>query len=97
MPSIIKEKKIQAFVKDMVEYVSKQIIEDATQSKKMCEVVISDVVRFAFSKYPNVHIGPRDGSLEPYVSALLYYLKERFPNCAFTQDPAKKYVFVDWT
>lgn len=24
-------------------------------------------------------------------------LKERFPDCTFTQDPQKKYLFVDWS
>ena len=97
MPAIIKEKKTQAFIKNMVEYVSNHIIEHAGRSEKMCEVVVSQVVQISSRKHADVYVGPRDGSPEPYVNAMLYYLKERFPNCAFTQDPAKKYLFVDWT
>ena len=96
MPDIIKTQQKQAFINKMVEHVSMQIIHTATQTKTNCEIVCGELEHVGQSRGPQVYMGVRDGSFEPYINAVVNDLKLRFPECIFSQDPAKKYLFVAW-
>jgi hypothetical protein len=93
MPAIIQAQQKQAFINKMVEHVSLEIINTAYCSKTNCEftwtILIHNIQRHGTQVY-------KGGSFEPYSNAVIDDLKLRFPDCRFSQDPAKKYLFVDW-
>jgi hypothetical protein len=46
----------------------------------------------------DIYLFPRIHCTQQYLDdVILKRLKERFPDCTFTQDWAKKYLFVDWS
>jgi len=96
MPDIIKTQQKQAFINRMVEHASLEIINTAYGSKTNCEIVCSELQRVCQRRDPHVYMAVRDGSFEPYINAVVDDLKLRFPECIFSQDPAKKYLFVAW-
>jgi len=112
MPAIIQAQQKQAFINKMVEHVSTEIINTATQSKNncefMCHQLVHDIQRRGSQLFHDIQrlggvqqlfhdIQRLGGSFEPYINAVIDDLKLRFPDCRFTQDPAKKYLFVDWS
>jgi hypothetical protein len=96
MPAIIQAQQKQAFINKMVEHVSNEIIITATSSKNNCEFICHQLVHDMQRRGPQVYMGVRDGPFEPYINAVVNDLKLRFPECIFSQDPAKKYLFVAW-
>ena len=97
MPDIIKTQQKQAFINRMVEHASLEIINTAYCSKINCEFTWHMLMSNSQKRDPHVYMPVRDGSFEPYSNAVIDDLKLRFPDCRFTQDPAKKYLFVDWS
>lgn len=97
MAAIVQAQQKQAFINKMIEHISNEIIITATSSKNNCEFVCHQLVHDMQNRGPQVHIDVRDGSFQPYINAVIDDLKLRFPDCRFTQDPAKKYLFVDWS
>jgi hypothetical protein len=97
MSAIINAQHKQAFINKMVEHVSLEIIHNATQLKTNCEFTWQLLMQNGQSRGPQVYMAVRDGSFEPYINAVIEDLNCRFPDCRFTQDPAKKYLFVDWS
>jgi hypothetical protein len=96
MPAIIQAQQKQAFINKMVEHVSLEIINTAYCSKTNCEFTWQLLMSNGQKGSPEVYMAVRDGSFEPYINAVIDDLKLRFPDCRFSQDPAKKYLFVDW-
>jgi hypothetical protein len=93
MPAIIQAQQTQALINKMVEHISLEIINTAYCSKTNCEFTWQQLIRTIQHRGPQVYMG---GSFEPYSNAVIDDLKLRFPDCRFSQDPAKKYLFVDW-
>ena len=92
MPSIIQARTKQIHIDKIVEDISNQIIQDAANNKKVCEIIINQYKNLN----ANIYMEVRDGSFDPYMNLVIDNLKLRFPECVFTQDPAKKYLFIDW-
>ena len=62
-----------------------------------CEIVVASIVAACSKKHPSVYEPVRDGPFTPMLEQMMAIVRERFPDCVFTQDPAKKYLFVDWS
>jgi hypothetical protein len=62
-----------------------------------CEILVASVIAACTVKYPNVYVPVRDGPYTLLFEQMMSIVRERFPDCSFTQDPARKYLFVDWS
>jgi hypothetical protein len=94
-------------IQTCVDYISNKIIQSVMpvgnpyghlQNSKAvsCEILISELINMRTNK-SDVYMAVRDGPFDPYFVQILERVKQRFPDCTFTQDPAKKYLFVDWS
>lgn len=92
MPSIIQAEMRNMYIDEIVEDISNQIIQDAANTKKVCEILINQYK----NRNSNIYMEVRDGSFDLYMNIVINKLKLRFPECVFTQDPTKKYLFIDW-
>jgi hypothetical protein len=100
------EQKKHAFILEGVNYVCNIVLKDVIPATNYTftlnpvatttssEIRVSEVVDACCSKYPDVYVAVRDG---PIFQLILQGVKERFPDCTFTQDPQKKYLFIDWS
>lgn len=98
--------KKRAFILEGVTYICNIVLKDAipptnysftlnpVATVTSSEIRVSEVIDACCSKYPDVYLGVRDG---PIFQHMMQGVKERFPDCTFTQDPQKKYLFIDWS
>lgn len=81
---------INTAIKDIVEFISTQIIRFARSPvKRSHQIYLCDIQRI-----PTGYIST------PFLSLLdeiLIKMKERFPDTTFTIDPARTCIFVDWS
>ena len=95
---IHKEQQTQVFINKGIEYISTEILNKALHSKEYsCEIVINQMISdLSRRTHGHVYMNVRDGPFDSYLQLILDGVKKRFPECMFTQDPAKKYLFVSW-
>lgn len=100
----------QAFINTGIEYISNEILTKALTRvvnpnglgygqnyQTFCEFKIDQIIGHCTGNFNSVYTAVRDGPFQPYLTKILAGVMERFPDCIFTQDPTKKYLFVDWS
>ena len=107
--SIHTEQKKHAFILEGVNYICNIVLKDVLPSTNFTftlnpvststssEIRVSEVMDACCEKYPNVYMAVRDGPVDLIFQRMMQGVKERFPDCTFTQDPQKKYLFIDWS
>ena len=82
--------KINANIEEIVEHLSTQIIHFArSPAKRTRQFWIRDI---------NHNLKHRIATpILSYLDDVLMKMKERFPDTTFTIDPARTYIFVDWS
>ena len=103
------EQKKRAFIAEGVEFICNVVLTDALPSVHFSftlnpvstatssEIRVAEVMDACCKKYPNVYVPVRDGPIDLIFQRMVQGVKERFPDCTFTQDPQKKYLFIDWS